>query len=472
MSLEVIILAAGDGVRMQSSTPKSLHCVAGRPMVSHIIQAAHAVGAAKINIVTGAGYSDRMRDAVARDLAAFDGNGNGDDGNEIADKIKWVTQEKSLGTGHAVLQAMPNVSRAATVLILYGDTPLLGAETLTNLIGDGAANKLHLLTVELADPTGLGRIVRDAQGSVVKIVEEKDADGAQRSITECNTGCIAAPMTVTDAALAKLDNHNAQQEFYLTDIVGHAAAAGVDIVARRATGADEVMGVNNKVDLARAERIFQRRQARRLMEQGVCLHDPARFDLRGVCNFGRDCTVDVNVILEGRVRIGDGCVIGANTVIRNSEIGDGSMIESNCVIEDAVIGARCTIGPFARLRPQTEIADEARVGNFVEIKKSTVGRGAKINHLSYVGDSTVGSGANIGAGVITCNYDGAQKHRTVIGDDVFIGSNAALVAPLEIKSGATIAAGSTITDDVAADKLALGRARQTVVDGWTRPRKK
>ena len=470
MILEAIILAAGEGVRMRSTLPKALHPVGGRYMLAHVVEAANALAPEKIHLVVG-----RHGDAVRVVLEDALSNPDGGD-KKIIDKINWVTQKKPLGTGHAVQQAMPAVNKAATVLLLYGDTPLISASTLRLLIAaaDHSPGRLGLLTAEMDNsagfgPTGLGRIVRDHRGKVVRIVEEKDADEATRKIRECNTGFIAAPAAVIAAGLTKLDNNNAQKEFYLTDIVAHAAAAGVEITTCQPCAVDETLGVNSQADLARVERIFQGNQARDLLEQGVRLLDPARFDLRGRCEFGRDCVVDVNVILEGRVVIGAQCVIGANAIIRNSRIGAGSVIEANCVIDDAVIGARCTIGPFARLRPQTELDDGARIGNFVEVKKSRVGRDSKINHLSYVGDSDLGSGVNIGAGVITCNYDGAEKHRTVIGDDVFVGSNSQLVAPLVIGDGATIGAGSTITESVAGKTLAVGRARQTTVDGWARP---
>ena len=465
MILEAIILAAGEGVRMRSTLPKALHPVGGRPMLAHVVEAAKALAPAKIHLVVGR-HGDTVRVALEDALA------NPDDGDKkIIDKINWVTQEKPLGTGHAAQQAMPAVNQAATVLLLYGDTPLISAPTLRLLIAaaDHPSERLGLLTAEVDNSDGLGRIVRDRRGKVVRIVEEKDADDETRKIRECNTGFIAAPAAVIAAGLAKLENNNAQKEFYLTDLIAHAAAAGVEITTCQPCAVDETLGVNSQADLARVERIFQGNQARDLLEQGVRLRDPSRFDLRGRCEFGRDCVVDVNVILEGRVVIGDQCVIGANAIVRNSRIGAGSVIEANCVIDDAVIGARCTIGPFARLRPQTELDDGARIGNFVEIKKSRVGRDSKINHLSYVGDSDLGSGVNIGAGVITCNYDGAEKHRTVIGDDVFVGSNSQLVAPLVIGDGATIGAGSTITESVAGKTLAVGRARQTTVDGWARP---
>lgn len=480
MILEAIILAAGEGVRMRSTLPKALHTVGGRPMLAHVVEAANALGPAKIHVVVGR-QAGAVQAALERALSdqPYAGQGRADQSrapSKIIDKINWVTQEKPLGTGHAALQAIPAVNRAATVLLLYGDTPLISAPTLRPLIA-AAGNppgRLGLLTAEMDNstrpgPAGLGRIVRDDRGKVVRIVEEKDASDAHRQIRECNTGFIAAPAAVIEAGLAKLDNDNAQKEFYLTDIVAHAAAAGVEITACRPGTVEETLGVNSQADLAQVERIFQANQARDLLEQGVRLRDPSRFDLRGYCEFGRDCVVDVNVILEGRVVIGDRCAIGANTIVRNSRIGAGSVIEANCVIDDAVIGARCTIGPFARLRPQTELDGGARIGNFVEIKKSRVGRGCKINHLSYVGDSDVGKGVNIGAGVITCNYDGAAKHRTIIGDDVFVGSGSQLVAPLAIGDGATIGAGSTITEGVAGKTLAVGRARQITVDGWTRP---
>ena len=488
MILEAIILAAGEGVRMRSTLPKALHPVGGRPMLAHVVEAANALEPAKIHLVVGR-HGDAVRVAL-EDALANPAMSNPNDAGQnrtaakatrIIDKINWVTQKKPLGTGHAAQQAMPAVNKAATVLLLYGDTPLISASTLRSLIAaaDHSPGRLGLLTAEMDnpagaglagfEPTGLGRIVRDHCGKVVRIVEEKDADDETRKIRECNTGFIAAPAAVIAAGLAKLENNNAQKEFYLTDIVAHAAAAGVEITTCHPCAVDETLGVNSQADLARVERIFQGNQARDLLEQGVRLRDPSRFDLRGRCEFGRDCVVDVNVILEGRVVIGDQCVIGANAIVRNSRIGAGSVIEANCVIDDAVIGARCTIGPFARLRPQTELDDGARIGNFVEIKKSRVGRNSKINHLSYVGDSDLGTGVNIGAGVITCNYDGAEKHRTVIGDDVFVGSNSQLVAPLVIGDGATIGAGSTITESVAGKTLAVGRARQTTVDGWARP---
>ncbi|MDA7995033.1 MAG: bifunctional UDP-N-acetylglucosamine diphosphorylase/glucosamine-1-phosphate N-acetyltransferase GlmU [Gammaproteobacteria bacterium] len=463
MTLEAVILAAGEGTRMRSALPKSLHQIGGAPMLAHILKAAGALNPAKIHLVVARRGGDLVKDAVERGLAARRAE-------ELLGKICWATQESSLGTGHAVMQAMPAVGRESTLLVLYGDTPLLRASTLARLaaVKDGVA----LLTAELENPDGFGRIVRGAGGEIERIIEHKDADAAQKKIRECNAGCMAAPAKVIAEALGGIRPDNAQRELYLTDVVAAAAAAGARITACHPDAIEETIGVNTQADLACAERVFQLEQAREVMARGLCLRDPARFDLRGRFEFGRDCALDINVILEGEISLGARCRIGANSVIRNSSIGDDSVIEANCVLDGAVVGANCVIGPFARLRPRAQLADGARAGNFVEIKNSRVGRGAKANHLSYIGDSEIGAGANIGAGVITCNYDGANKHRSVIGEDVFVGSNSALVAPLRIGDGATIGAGSTITQDVAAADLAVGRARQRAVRGWKRPVKK
>lgn len=464
VNVEAVILAAGEGVRMRSSLPKALHPIGGRPMLARVIDAVDALRPGKIHLVVGHG-GERVKAA----LAAM-----ADDAPRHA-ALNWVTQAEQLGTGHAVMQALPAIARDASVLLLYGDTPLISAETLVRLVAAGSGgdgNKLGLLTAEVEDPSGLGRIVRDRGGKVARVVEEKDADDAERQIRECNAGVIAAPAKVIADALARIGNDNAQGEYYLTDIIGHAAAAGVEITACQPAAADEVFGVNTQADLARAERIFQSGQARRLLDAGVCLRDPARFDMRGNCTFGRDCVVDVNVILEGEVMVGDGCFIGAGSVIRHSLIGDGSVIHPHCVLDFAVVGRRCVVGPFARLRPRTLLENDVHIGNFVEVKQSHIGSGSKANHLSYLGDSALGRAVNIGAGVITCNYDGADKHPTRIGDEVFVGSNSQLVAPLTIGDGATIGAGSTITEDVAAQTLAVARARQKTLDGWTRPSKK
>ena len=467
MTIEAIILAGGEGVRMRSALPKSLHPVGGRAMLMHILDAVAALQPAQIHVVVSARRGFEVRAAIedgASRLAE----------PRIAGRIAWAAQDKPRGTGHAASVAMPAVGRAATVLAVYGDTPLIGAATLRRLLDAAAGGRFGLLTVNADNPAGaagLGRILRGDGGRVVRIVEEKDATCAQKRIRECNAGFIAAPAEVINAGLSKLGNNNASHEFYLTDLVAHAAAAGVEIAACPAAP-EETIGVNTQADLARAERIFQTRQARRLLGEGVRLLDPSRFDLRGRCRFGRDCVVDVNVVLEGEVEVGDRCVIGPGSVIRDSRIGAGSVIEAHCVIDHADIGAKCRIGPFARLRPGAQLGIEARVGNFVEIKNSRLGRGSKANHLSYLGDSALGDGVNIGAGVITCNYDGANKHRTDIGDHVFVGSNSQLVAPLSIGDGATIGAGSTITEDVGAQALAVGRARQKTIRNWTRPAKR
>ncbi len=467
MNLEIIILAGGQGTRMRSNRPKALHLIGGAPMLHHVITAANALAPQQIHVVVGA-HGERVKAALKHAHAG-----------ETMPNLNWVAQAAPRGSGHAAQQAMPGVADAAMVLILYSDTPLIGAPTLRSLLAAAHAQSesqsLALLTARVENPTGLGRIVRDARGKVTGIVEQKDADSAQQQIRECNTGVLAGRADIIKAALARVDNRNAAQEFYLTDVIAHAVAAGVEIATcqpRGAAAVAETIGVNCSLDLMRAERIFQARQARDLLAQGVRLRDAARLDVRGRCQFGRDCEVDINVILEGAVEVGAQCKIGANTIVRDSRIGAGSIIEANCVIEQAVIGARCVIGPFARLRPHTQIAAETRIGNFVEIKQSHIGQGSKINHLSYVGDSELGVGVNIGAGVITCNYDGANKHRTRIGDDVLIGANSQLVAPLVIGDGATIGAGSTITKNVAAKKLALSRARQSTVPGWARPVKK
>ena len=471
MSLEAIILAAGTGSRMHSSLPKSLHLLGGLPMLAHIAIAAHEVGAAKIHIVV-AGDGAAVKSGLSTALGGGNNNGGGE---KILAKIDWISQSKPLGTGDAARLALAAVDKSAMVLVLYGDTPLVDAATLEPLIAaqtNAQKNLLALLTAEYDNPTGLGRIVRDGAGAVMRIIEEKDADAETRKIRECNTGFIAASASLLAAALAKLDNNNAQGEFYLTDVVAHAKAAGADIVACRSAHPQRTVGVNSHAELARAERIYQFAQAEKLLADGVRLRDPARFDVRGRCRFGRDCTVDVNVILEGDVVVGARCSIGAGALIRNSRIGDDCVIEANCVIDDADIGAGCVVGPFARLRPQTRLDANARIGNFVEIKKSRIGQKSKVNHLSYVGDSEVGHAANIGAGVITCNYDGIAKHPTKIGDRVFIGSNSQLVAPLTIGDGATIGAGSTITKDVAAGALAVERAKQIGVADWTRGKDK
>ena len=452
MNVEVVILAAGKGTRMRSALPKVLHEVAGRALVAHVIATAASLSPRAIHGVYGFGG-----EIVPKTLAHL--------------PVKWVLQAEQKGTGHAVQQAMPQIGADAVVLILYGDVPLTRRETLAPLIAAAGAGALAVLTMELPDASGYGRIVRDANGGVTHIVEHKDANAAQRSIREINTGIMAVAAKHLWRWLAALKNTNAQGEFYLTDIVAMAVADGVAIETRQAAYTWEIMGVNSKQQLAELERIAQLNQAQALMEQGVTLRDPARIDVRGSLSCGQDVTIDVNCVFEGAVQLGDRVHIGPNNVIRESRLGNDVIVQANCVIEQASIGNDCRLGPFARIRPETVLAEHAHVGNFVEIKKSTIGVGSKVNHLSYVGDSAVGNNVNIGAGVITCNYDGANKHRTVIGNDVFVGSDCQLVAPVSIGDGATIGAGTTLTRDAKAGELTLGRAKQKTVTGWKRPLK-
>ena len=392
----------------------------------------------------------------------------------FADKkrFNWVEQKEQLGTGHAAMQALPKVKRNATVMVLNGDCPLVTPQTLRKVARLSASAGVNLMTVEMDNPTGLGRIVRDAKGKIIGIVEEKDADTSQRAITEVNTNCLATNAKKLQHWLSTVNRNNAQNEYYLTDAIAGAVNDGMTVKSVSPAHVRETMGANSKSDLAVLERIYQQQQTTLLMEKGVTLMDPARVDVRGTCQFGNDCVVDINVIFEGKVKVGDGVSIGPNTVIRDATIGHATVIEANCVIDNATIGKACNIGPFARIRPETVMKDLVKIGNFVETKKSIIGIGSKANHLSYVGDSEVGKAVNIGAGVITCNYDGANKHKTIIGDNVFVGSDSQLVAPVTIAKGATIGAGSTITDDVDLDVLAVSRARQRSIKNWKRPVKK
>ncbi len=453
MGLSVVILAAGQGTRMRSDLPKVLHHLAGRPLLGHVIATAEQLRPDALFVVHGHGGA-QVRERLRQH------------------PVTWIEQREQLGTGHAVQQVLPHLNDADTVLVLYGDVPMVRADTLRALLAQAGGERLALLTVELDDPAGYGRIVRDAAGHITRIVEHKDADDLQRGIREINTGILAVPGGLLRGWLGRLDNANAQKEYYLTDIVAMAVDDGVEVVGAQARTALEVSGVNDKSQLSVVEREFQREQAESLMEQGVTLMDPARFDLRGSLKVGRDVLIDVNAVIVGDVELGDRVQVGPNVYLANTRVGDDVEILPNCVIEDAVIGNGCRVGPFARIRPETALAEHVHVGNFVEIKKSTVAEGSKINHLSYVGDSSVGSNVNIGAGTITCNYDGANKHRTTIGDDAFIGSNTALVAPVTVADGATIGAGSTISRDAPAGKLTLTRAKQVTVPGWQRPTKK
>ena len=451
--LEVIILAAGKGTRMYSSTPKVLHRVGGHPLLAHVINSATALGAYKIHVVIG--YEGEAVQAHFPDAA-----------------LSWAMQSEQLGTGHAVAQALPNIPDDRTVLVLYGDVPLIQPATLQMLTEACHADGIAVLSVLSSDPTGLGRIVRDKQERVVAIVEEKDANPQQKLIQETNSGILAAPAGRLRHWLERLSPKNAQGEYYLTDVIASAVADECEVTTLILEDELEVLGVNNKLQLAQLERHYQRGIAEQLMLAGVGLSDPARIDVRGTLQCGRDVEIDINAIFEGEVTLGNGVHIGPNVFIKNSHIGAGSHIYANSHIEEARVADNCVIGPFARLRTGTNVADGAKIGNFVETKKARVGKGSKINHLSNVGDATVGDNVNIGAGTITCNYDGVNKHHTTIEDDVFVGSNTALVAPVVIGKKATIGAGSTITKDVGGEELGLARGRQRNIDSWKRPTKK
>jgi len=451
MSLEIVILAAGQGTRMRSALPKVLHPIAGDSMLGHVIHSARQLDPQRIHVVIGHG-ADVVRERLA------------------ADDLNFVMQDKQLGTGHATAQAVPFIS-ADTVLILYGDVPLIEVETLQRLLKHVVPGQMGLLTVELDDPTGYGRIVRDASGKVAAIVEHKDASEAQRAITEGNTGILAVPASHLADWMGRLSNNNAQGEYYLTDVIEMAVGDGLVVATEQPHDPMEVQGANDRKQLSELERHYQLRAGRRLMAQGVTLRDPARFDVRGEVTVGRDVLIDINVILEGKVVIEDDVVIGPNCVIKDSTLRKGVVIKANSHIEGAVLGEGSDAGPFARLRPGTVLEARAHVGNFVELKNARMGEGAKAGHLTYLGDAEIGARTNIGAGTITCNYDGANKWKTVLGEDVFIGSNNSLVAPVDISAGATTAAGSTITQNVDNAQLAVGRARQKNIDGWKRPEK-
>jgi bifunctional UDP-N-acetylglucosamine pyrophosphorylase/glucosamine-1-phosphate N-acetyltransferase len=452
MSLDIVILAAGQGTRMRSALPKVLHPVAGKSMLGHVIDTARQLQPHSIHVVIGHGA-----EAVRERLAASD--------------LNFVLQAEQLGTGHAVAQALPALS-AERVLILYGDVPLIAAETLQRLLALVSDQQLGLLTVQLADPTGYGRIVRGADGHVEAIVEHKDANAAQRAISEGNTGILAVPGKRLADWLGRLSNSNAQGEYYLTDVIAMAVADGLVVATEQASDEMEVLGANDRIQLSQLERHYQYRAGRRLMAQGVTLIDPARFDLRGEVTVGRDVLIDINVILEGQVVIEDGVHIGPNCVIKDSVLRHGAIVKANSHLDGADVGEGADCGPFARLRPGSVLGAKAHVGNFVELKNAKLGAGAKAGHLSYLGDAEIGARTNIGAGTITCNYDGANKFKTVLGEDVFIGSNSSLVAPVNLGDGATTGAGSTVTADVPANTLAVGRAKQRNIDGWKRPVKK
>lgn len=449
MSLDIVILAAGQGTRMCSALPKVLHPVAGDSMLGHVIHSARKLSPQRIHVVIGHGA-----DVVQERLAA--------------DDLNFVMQEKQLGTGHAVAQALPELT-ADTVLILYGDVPLIEVETLQRLLKKVNPEQLGLLTVNLVDPTGYGRIVRDEDNRVCAIVEHKDATDAQKAITEGNTGILAVPGKRLADWLGRLSNNNAQGEYYLTDVIAMAVNDGLVVATEQPHDPMEVQGANDRKQLAELERHYQQREARRLMALGVTLRDPARFDVRGDVTVGRDVLIDINVILEGRVVIEDDVVIGPNCVIKDSTLRKGVVIKANSHLDGAIMGEGSDAGPFARLRPGSVLEAKAHVGNFVELKNAHLGEGVKAGHLTYLGDTVIGARTNIGAGTITVNYDGANKHKTQIGEDVFIGSNNSLIAPVTIGDGSNTAAGSTITQDVDKSQLAVGRARQRNIDGWKRP---
>lgn len=450
--MSVVILAAGKGTRMYSDIPKVLHTLAGKAMVQHVIDTANLLGADNVHLVYGHGG-----DLLKQHLADI--------------KLSWVLQAEQLGTGHAMQQAAPFFADDEDILMLYGDVPLISLETLQRLRDAKPQGGIGLLTVVLDDPTGYGRITRE-NGAVTGIVEQKDATEEQRKITEINTGILIANGGDLKRWLSKLTNNNAQGEYYITDIISLAWHEGREITTVHPQRLSEVEGVNNRLQLSRLERAYQAEQAEKLLLAGVMLRDPARFDLRGTLEHGRDVEIDANVIIEGNVKLGDRVKIGAGCVLKNSDIGDDCEISPYSVVEDARLEADCTIGPFARLRPGAELLAGAHVGNFVEMKKARLGKGSKAGHLTYLGDAEIGDNVNVGAGVITCNYDGANKHKTIIGDDVFVGSDTQLVAPVTVAKGATIAAGTTVTRNVAENELVISRVPQINKQGWIRPVKK
>jgi len=452
MDLGVIVLAAGQGTRMRSALPKVMHKLAAKPLLAHVLDTAARLNPRRTAVVYGHGGEHVMQYFSDRD-------------------VQWAEQSEQLGTGHAVLQAMHLMQDVKTILVLYGDVPLTSLSTLERLLTQCQYGGLGVLTVRLKNPHGYGRMIRNSNGVIERIIEQKDANESQLAIDEINTGIMVFERTRLHDWLHKIDNNNAQGEYYLTDVIGLAVTEGMVIASAQPESEEEVLGVNDRSQLALLERYYQTMQANELMRCGVSLADPARLDLRGRLTTGVDVFIDVNAVIEGQVELGDGVTIGPNCFLKNCRIGNHTQIQSNCVIEDASVGEHAIIGPFARLRPDAVLADRVHVGNFVEIKKSKVGLGSKVNHLSYIGDSRIGSGVNVGAGTITCNYDGVNKHQTDIGDNAFIGSNASLVAPVTVGDGATIGAGSVICREAPADKLTLTRARQMSVRGWKRPQK-
>ena len=449
MNLNIVILAAGIGKRMHSSLPKVLHTLAGRSLLAHVLDAARALSPHKIIVVAGH-EAQRVRDAAA------------------AGDVVFVNQSPQLGTGHAVQQALPELVPGGRTLVLLGDVPLIRAETLRPLI-EGKVNRVAMLTAVLDDATGYGRVVRDGKKKVTRVVEHRDASAGQKKIREINTGIFAFPTDKLTQWLPKLDNKNSQNEFYITDLVPMALKARVPVEAVVCADVNQIHGVNSRLQLAQLDRVYQTHLAHTLLEAGVAIADPARFDVRGNLSCGRDVTIDVGCVFEGKITLGDGVRVGPYSVLKNVTVAAGTQIDAYCHLADATIGENCRIGPYARLRPGAELSEDVHIGNFVEVKASTIGAGSKANHLAYIGDSTVGRNVNVGAGTITCNYDGANKHRTIIEDDVFIGSDTQLVAPVTVRKGATIGAGATITKEVPANALAISRAKQIAIEGWQRP---
>ncbi|MHB1948848.1 MAG: bifunctional UDP-N-acetylglucosamine diphosphorylase/glucosamine-1-phosphate N-acetyltransferase GlmU [Gammaproteobacteria bacterium] len=453
MALSVVILAAGQGKRMHSHLPKVLHTLAGKPLLEHVVLTADLLKPDQSIIVYG-----HKGETLRHQLANLN--------------VHWTQQSEQLGTGHALLQALPQIADDHRVLVLYGDVPLISFATLKNLLAATPADALGMVTAHFTDPTGFGRIIRNKYGKIIDIVEQKDLHAEQHNIHEINSGIYLFPANFLAQALPKLQNQNAQKEYYLTDAIKMAVEKEISIHSMHPASTDEVLGINDRVQLANLERAYQRQQAEKLMRQGVTLMDPNRFDLRGEIRVGQDVMIDINVIIEGHVNIGNNCIIGPNCILRNATLGDHVEIKANSVLDGAEISAHCIIGPFARIRPGTVLAPNVHVGNFVEIKNSFIGEASKVNHLTYAGDSDIGKRVNVGAGTITCNYDGVNKHRTKIGDEAFIGSNTALVAPLEIGENATIGAGSVITRNAPPHQLTVCRAQQRSIENWARPKKK
>lgn len=453
MNLHIIILAAGKGTRMYASNPKVLHLLGGKSLLEHVISTAKMLHPKKIHIVYGGDG-----ELVKKQLQNYD--------------VNWIEQAQRLGTGHAVMQALPKIEQGAQVLILYGDVPLITQATLERLIKTMPADGLNILTAEFNDPTGLGRIIRDNLGEVSAIVEDKDTSPAERQIKEINSGILVTTSKILRNYLPRLNKNNAQGEYYLTDIISLLHKDNVVVDSLLTDDPQEISGVNDKKQLADLERLYQKKIANRLMHSGLTLMDPNRFDLRGELKVGRDVVIDINVIVEGKVTIGNGVMIGSNNYLKNVKIGNNIIVKANCVIEDAVISDNCTIGPFARIRPGSHLASGVRIGNFVEVKNSRLGRNSKANHLSYVGDAVIGKDVNVGAGTITCNYDGVHKYKTVIEDGTFVGSNTSLVAPVKLGKKSVIGAGSVITENAPANKLTLARSRQVTIKDWRRKKKK